>query len=308
LFDVLSSFTDQNGNHPVITANCVLANPDFDKIKESGFAEYHYELFTDTLQRYPNHSSSFDLWKEGMEKGLFLPQFHGREHLNVKRWMEALKRNMPVTRLAFDMKIFGISTTVSTEIQRSYLAAFDTDGESDEFQFQEILGEGVNLFEEVFNYHPESFIAPNYIWSPRVEKMLSFLNVRYLKGLRKQIIPDHSSKTGHQMKSHYTGQSNRDQQIYIVRNSFFEPSLDTDNNSVLSCLAQIQNSFFWRKPAVISTHRVNFIGSIYPLNRERGLTRLKELLSGIHQRWPDAEFMTSDQLGDLIGAEKYHYV
>lgn len=29
LFDVLTSFRDMNGNHPVITANTVVANPDF---------------------------------------------------------------------------------------------------------------------------------------------------------------------------------------------------------------------------------------------------------------------------------------
>ena len=37
LFDVLQSVKDKNGNHPVITANCVVANPVFDKIKESNF-------------------------------------------------------------------------------------------------------------------------------------------------------------------------------------------------------------------------------------------------------------------------------
>ena len=32
LFDLLIQFRDRNGNHPIITANCVVANPDFEKI------------------------------------------------------------------------------------------------------------------------------------------------------------------------------------------------------------------------------------------------------------------------------------
>jgi len=34
LFEVLDSVHDFNGNTPVLTANCVMANPDFDKIKK----------------------------------------------------------------------------------------------------------------------------------------------------------------------------------------------------------------------------------------------------------------------------------
>jgi hypothetical protein len=77
LFEVLTQFRDKYGHHPVITANSVVANPDFDKIRASHFQEYHYELFTDTLKRYGNHSGSFFLWKEGIREGIFIPQFHG---------------------------------------------------------------------------------------------------------------------------------------------------------------------------------------------------------------------------------------
>jgi hypothetical protein len=34
LFDVLKKFNDKNDNHPVITANTVIANPDFNLIRQ----------------------------------------------------------------------------------------------------------------------------------------------------------------------------------------------------------------------------------------------------------------------------------
>ena len=37
LFEVLSKHYDCRGNHPVITANMLMANPDFEKIKNSGY-------------------------------------------------------------------------------------------------------------------------------------------------------------------------------------------------------------------------------------------------------------------------------
>ena len=95
LFSILTSFKDKNGNHPVFTANTVVANPDFEKIRSSDFTEYHYELFTETLKKYPKHSKSFDLWRQGIDQCIFYPQFHAREHLNVRYWMKSLQAGHP---------------------------------------------------------------------------------------------------------------------------------------------------------------------------------------------------------------------
>ena len=43
LFEVLDSVRDSNNKPAVLTANCVVANPDFDKIEAYGFQEYYYE-------------------------------------------------------------------------------------------------------------------------------------------------------------------------------------------------------------------------------------------------------------------------
>lgn len=80
LFDTLTKYADSNGRHPVITANCAVANPDFDKIRASEYREYFYEPFTETLKRYPQHERSFELWQQGIGKRIFFPQLHGREH------------------------------------------------------------------------------------------------------------------------------------------------------------------------------------------------------------------------------------
>ena len=57
LFGVLSGVKDSKGNSALLTANTILANPDFDRIAASGYKEYHYEKFTKTLEHYPGRPS-----------------------------------------------------------------------------------------------------------------------------------------------------------------------------------------------------------------------------------------------------------
>jgi hypothetical protein len=90
----------------------------------------------------------------------------------------------------------------------------------------------------------------------------------------------------------------------ITRNCFFEPSDNKKKDWVNSCLYDITLAFKWHKPAVISSHRVNYIGALYKANRDNGLSQLKRLMMEIIKRWPDVEFLTSDSLGENIDNAK----
>ena len=86
----LTSVHDKNGRPAVITANFAVANPDFDKIDiKSG--RYQYESILDTYKRYYPENDVFGYVKKGIAQGVFFPQLHCREHLNVNRWMKDLK-------------------------------------------------------------------------------------------------------------------------------------------------------------------------------------------------------------------------
>ncbi len=91
LYQVLKKHKDATGRHPVFTAVSIVANPDFEKIKAGNFQQYFYEPFTETLNRYPNSDKVIDLYKQGISERLFVPIFHGREHLNAQRWLRALQ-------------------------------------------------------------------------------------------------------------------------------------------------------------------------------------------------------------------------
>ena len=98
----------------------------------------------------------------------------------------------------------------------------------------------------------------------------------------------------------YTGKKLETGQQCIVRNVVFEPTANLQFDSVKLAIDQIEAAFFWNRPAIISSHRVNFCGHISTENREHGLKALKELLKKITLKWPEVEFISIKELADLI--------
>ena len=301
LFDALNSVRDGGGRPAILTANCVVANPDFERIRKSRFEQYHYEPMTETFKRYRGCENSFRLYHEGIKNNFFRPQFHGREHLNVVRWLEALKRGDRITTLAFGQGHFGLSSKVSPELKVRYMDALGgVSPEAKSFHVSAI-NEGLDLFEKLFGYRSKSFIAPCYIWSRDVELVLYQGGIRFIQGLPLQQIPVSDDPAKVKVKYHYTGQRNAVGQYYLVRNAFFEPYKGGDMSIHISdCVDRIALAFRVGKPAIISSHRINYIGSLDREFRDRNIQTLRCLLAEIVRRWPDVEFMSSDALGDEI--------
>lgn len=300
LFEALCYVKDINNNSPVITANCVVANPLFDKIKESGFKDYFYEPFTETLKRDTYHNGVFDIWKQGMKEHLFHPQFHGREHLNVKKWLNVLRQGPSVTRTAFDLGTFGLTAHVDSSIKEYYMGAFNSGLNEDILQYNKILSEGLEIFESVFGYKSKSFIATTYEWSPKIEPCLMQHGVKYIQGAISQKVPIDDDNIVKTQWRGFQGTKTKSGLIRLFRNCFFEPSTKPGYDYVDDCLNRIKIAFKWGKAANICTHRLNFIGSIHKENTDRNLQMFKKLLFEIKKNWPDVEFVTSDQLGEII--------
>ena len=262
IFEVLSSHKNTYGNHPVITANVVTGNPDFKKIRQTDFTDYFFEPVIETLKRYPGREHVATLWGKGNEIGIFHPQFHGREHVNVVRWMSALRTKSPEIMFTFENE-----TTFSGDGDYNFMEVLDYNTPDDLIKIKESLAEGLDLFERIFNFRSKSFIPPCYTWGSEVESTLYSSGIRYIQGLPVQLVP-----TGlfgrYSKRIHFLGNRNSFGQHYLIRNCFFEPSLTGDNNVVDDCLNRIKIAFRWNKPAIISSHRINFVGSLDIKNRD----------------------------------------
>jgi hypothetical protein len=295
LFEVLSGVKDSNGNHPVFTPVTIVANPDFGKIEDSGFSGYFYEPFTTTLQRYYGSDMTMKLWKEGIERRLFAPQLHGREHLNIAAWMRDLQNGNRQTRTAFSENVWGFIPDgyPATDYQAAFLLE-----DPSEVEYQKtILQEAMILFKEIFGFSATYFVPPNGPFNNQLNEVLARSGIKYRYASRIQ----HESigKGKNRRVIHWHGQKDRYGLTYILRNCIFEPSQD-GRDWIDNCLNDIKTAFYWNKPAIISSHRVNYIGSLNPANRDKGLKQLDKLIKSIIKIWPDVIFMPTSELGELI--------
>lgn len=300
LFDVLSSFKDINGSHVKLTANSVVANPDFDRIREDDFKNYYYEPTTKTMRRYYGSDRSFELWKEGMYHEVFIPQFHGREHLNVSLWMDALRKNDEETKMAFNEGMWAFIPKILENSGLEYEAAFQLSEYATIECQKEVISDGLDLFEKLLGKRAQYFVPPNGKINNKLNSSIYDDYIRYRSASRIQY--EHTEEGTVNKVYHWLGQLDSSGIRYLVRNCNFEPS-QTGKDWVDNCMKDIDVAFMYGKPAIISSHRVNYIGGHDVKNRDNGLTELKELLRTILRVWPDVEFFSSDQLGDLMSGK-----
>ena len=302
LFEVLTSVKDQHGNYACFTPFANIANPDFDKIRESGFTKYFREPFTETLKRYgASHEKSYELWKQGITEHIFHPEYHGTEHINVLRFMEALQQGHKSTMLAFDNQSVAIPKFADEKVVKHATTVFYIEKAEENKALAEDIRTGMNMFESLLGYRPRQFTPGAGIYSPALHPVLKEEGIDYINVNRYKAYPLGDGKFVKHFL--YNGKRNDAGQQYVVRNCVFEPYIDDgsrNGTAVSGCLKNIEAAFRMHAPAIVSTHRVNFVGSLESLHRDDALQQLKELLIEIVKRWPDVEFMDGDQMCDAV--------
>lgn len=303
LFEVLASVTDAGGRSAVFTPYGLCANPDFDAML-SGDTGYWYEPLPRTFERLTAtqpqaYDGAWSLWREGMRLGLLRPQFHGREHLNVElieRKRRAGDRALTINLENRSMAGLGDEPTLPGV---GYTHAFGLRDRSEIEQHREIIADGLKLFEQVFGFRSQTFTPPAQKLHPDIYPFVESQGVRAIDK------PLHCVRRLDRVRSvrefNVLGWGRGQGHVSIVRNVVFEPTNDLAFDSVGFALNQVAAAFRWRKPAIISSHRVNFCGHIDPENRKIGLDALRRLLQGIVQRWPDVRFIGADELVERIG-------
>jgi hypothetical protein len=302
LYSALCSVKDWNGNHAIFTPFAIPCNINFDAMIENDFSKYVYEPLNETYDKLSqtdskSYGGTWELWKEGIEMGIMVPQFHGREHFNLKVFLEKLKAKDHDLLVNLKNKSYA-SMSNSGYSTINITAAFEFWNLSENEDFKYIISSGLDSFERVFGYKSTHFNAPGGCENPIIHQTLSEKGILYLD--TPWIKKEHRGNGNYKRIINFTGKKNHLGQTYLVRNVIFEPNLNPNFDCIAHALNQIEAAFFWNKPANISTHRVNFSGHIDPQNRNFGVEKLKQLLAAIVKRWPEVEFMSANKLGELI--------
>ena len=297
LFDVLTAVRDKRGRPAVMTAYALCANPDFARIR----ADRRYvceplpATFTRRAAEQPkDYNGAWALWQEGMEQGILRPQFHGREHLNVALIEAKLAQGDPDLEVNLQMESMAGLRGLAEMPGVGFTHAFGGDDPKHIEDQLHILRDGIERFEKVFGFRSLTFTPPAQKLLPGLAGALRPAGIltldrpfveRRTRGLRRRIprlnfpTPPRATRPG-----------------TIVRTVSFEPCQGTYSDPVGHAMGQIDLAFRSGKPAVVSSHRVNFAGHIEPGNRRDGLRALKELLERIVATWPEVRFVSADEL------------
>ena len=296
LFEVLTKYKDHNGNHPCITAVTNVANPDFKKIKESDFQEYHYETIASTYLRYPDSDRVLNLTHEGIHNKIFIPQSHGREHVQVNWWMEELQNKDSFASKFFDHEFFFLYNSLlkNNYRGRDIVAAFDVLTQDDLDSQIIIAKDSLIIFDNLFGFKSKIFTPPALFYNPQIEEIIKREGIDWIDVGRLFKVPQTDGTEKWQFN--YLGRKKKSGLKVLVRNAMFESNISQSESAVDRCLYDIEQAFKLRQPAIISNHRACFTGRIDDNNRRKGLFELDLLFSRIVKKWPDVEFISINEL------------
>lgn len=295
LYAVLESHPDRHGRPAVFTTNFITANPDFEAIEANHFSEYmDIPVSADGTLR--------SAWETGIQRSVFYPQYHGRSHINVQKWLDDLKQDVPGAQALFNKRQNG-GLALLENAQWRYHSEY-INWQTGEMSTQQDLASWINVglqyFEDAFGFLPKSAIAPHYVLPTTVLPVWRQLGIHFVQGGNYHILQHPQS--GQQIyRSHALGERSTTGLLYLTRNVRFEPRPGQINRGVEAAWRQIEGCFKAGIPAVIDTHRINYTGPWQVAARQA----LFELLTRIAAFQP--RFMTSTELGEAIrSGGSYH--
>jgi hypothetical protein len=296
LFNLLSEHKDYDGRNPVITANCIGMNPDFCRIKENHYSNFFCEDFRDSFSQNAKTEQSFVIEKRGFDAGLFFPQFHGREHVHLSRWLSGLNGQNRLLKVAFENRMISLKNNTRNNCIEYYMDAMNPFSSINLGEIIEITKQGLTQFKSVWGFDATSMIAPCYLWHSDMESHCHQMGIKIFQGIKYQFSSKINHNPGEYSKVfHYPGEQNNGL-FYNVRNAFFEPSLNAHRDWVHTCLSDIMRAVKRFGYATVSIHRLNFMGSIEPDNREKTLRLFAELLKGIKKVFPTVRYISTPEL------------
>lgn len=302
LFDVLRSVRDSNGNHAIFTPYALPCNINFEAMALNSYTKYVYEELGETYDKLSaempeQYEGTCDLILEGIKDGVFIPEFHGREHYNLHLLNKKMQKRDASFMKNMEQRCYAGINEDPELPAISFTESFAFWDPIEIKVFPEIIKTGIQSFKNVFGYRPLSFTPPGHQYHQSMETVLINEGIKFFD--KPLFTKRHIGFGKHKIEINTTGR-HPDGYTCMVRNVVFEPTEKRSLDWVGFTMKQIEAAFKWKKPAIVSSHRVNYCGHINPENRKEGLNKLKELLSQIVKRWPDVEFISVRDLGSII--------
>ena len=286
---LLAGFKDCDGRHPVMTLGIVLASADGERITATG--SYQRQLISTGT-----HGSLLETIGNGVEAGVFDIQLHGLEHFWPSALMEASQCDETV-RVWLQRAPLSLTEDLPSSLQSRWVNAVSLPAEplNDKEVLQAVQEETAG-FEAIFGDVPGVAVPPTFIWNECVEKAWAAggVDVVVTPGRRYES-RDYDGQPSDAGDPVYNGQLTDIGIVYMVRNSYFEPSI---GHMAEQAMAALDFKTRLGQPALLETHRFNFLGSIDKKNRS--VEELKRFLEQALVTYPNLAFISTGKLAKIL--------
>ena len=286
---VLEEHRDANGITPVWQANTVMAAPDFAGI--AGAASIPEQIPLVFLPDLPTRWTRPGLWdavRSAVERGTWWPELHGLHHIPASAWLAALRRGDADARLALEHDCL---------VCRATQAGSEYGPDEPEPRRRDQLVQAQRHFERAFGRAAVSLCPPDYGWDARLEPQMHALGLRVLQGWVEQA---GLSWLGRRLRRRRWPRGNGPLFAMPARIAF-EPRGDASPEAPLGAhrtLARVRAAWRAGRPAVVSTHRLNYahLDGRWP---DAGRAQLRTLLAALVD--VGATFLTDSE---VLGLER----
>jgi len=285
LFALLQSYASRVERPPVFTANFIVSNPDVATTQRSQFSTLHLKPIDES------HPQLLETWKMGIEKKVFYPQYHGRLHYNAARYLHDLQKNDALQKL-FLAGIQG-GRELFNDGQFGYYSEYQNyETEATPVDLHEWIAAGLADFSRIFGFESTTTVCPNYVINVRDLAPFANTSIKFLQAGNKFL----RQQDGAEVLTNYCqGTKLTHGLTSLARNHKFEPCREKHE---WQADFSIKSAMYWMNkgiPAVLDTHRLNYIGKF----AENSRAQLKRLLDEL-TKIPNVRFLTSPELGEAI--------
>jgi hypothetical protein len=211
-------------------------------------------------------------------RGVFEPQHHGALHCDIVRFADRLRRRVPSAVAAAERgrwEVEDVGSHAEYTVPASTLA--------------ELIPSGVAAFTRIFGAAPVSTICPNYVAPEAALALLREQGIQVFQALARRPGSRVRSFGRRAVRRALPAVRVRGDGAFVVERAIdFEPLAGSDP---VDCAARCRREWAAGKPAIVSTHRVNYVGWDEQ-SKESGRRALSRFLAEL----PDATFLTDYDL------------
>lgn len=292
LVDVLLRHRDVTGRPALATIGVILGVPDAPAMRHDSALGYRRRTLAE-----PEQQPMREALQHGARSKALALQLHGLEHLWPDAFAKALCAPGSAARAWLAQGDGTDTEDLPSPLQSRWTDAATLPSQAiPEADIRRAVQEEVALFEAVFGVLPEVAVPPTFVWRAEVECAWADAGVRcVVTPGRRFTCRDAVGRPAGEDRTMLNGERGDGDLAYAVRDLYFEP---IRGHRCADVLPHIREYFRLGRPALLETHRSNFIGSVEQLSS--ALEEVDTLYRALLREFPDLRFMSTAELARVF--------